>query len=280
MRLKLRHPRIIGILIAIAFTLLLIDACLYHADPLGIVDGTYSNHTFHFLMQDDATGYRLPSGVHHFHSQTIAILDDGSRVVPATNADARCTIAAIGDSMTFGSGVGDSETWVNLLAEIYQDVHFINPARPDYSAPNVAALKTAYPADGYLWLLIFNDILEPYVYQPIYPAHPYPAATAIYKDWLVRRFSASQYRLREVDMGDYWQAVEQIAGDNVLIFGFINDALTMNTAFRYPVVLIPPYTAFVSRTDIHPNPIGHQQIASSLLPYLSPFLEQVCDAET
>lgn len=280
MRFKLRHPRIIAILFMIAATLLLIDGCLYHVDPLGLVEGVHDSHTFHMLMQDDPTGYRLPAGTHHFHALDVTILEDGSRAVPATNATAPCTIAAIGDSMTFGSGVGDSETWVNLLAEYYPAVRFINAARPDYSAPNVAALKAAYPADGYLWLLIFNDVLEAYVYQGIYPAHPYPAATALYQDWLINRFRATTYRLRETDMRGYWQAVEQITGDNVLLFGFVNDALTMNTAFRYPVVLIPPYSAFVSRADRHPNATGHQQIATSLLPYLAPFVDMVCDAET
>jgi hypothetical protein len=180
--------------------------------------------------------------------------------------------------MTFGQGVNDADTWVNLLAEQYPDVRIINPARPDYSAVNVAALKQAYPADGYLWLLIYNDAIEPYVYTGVQPAYPYPPATALYRAWFVNRLQgAESHETRQPDMEAYWQAVKTIAGDDVLIAGFAEDELTMTTAMQYPIILLPAFTAFVSPVDSHPNAEGHRQIANALSPYLTPFIEMVCN---
>lgn len=275
---SLRH-RMIGILISLLGFILFTDAILYHLDPLGIVDAVHANHDFHMILQDDITGYRLPAGTQRFHHWTATILPDGSRAVPATNVDAPCTIATIGDSMTFGQGVEDSETWVNMLAGNFPDVQFINPARPDYSAPNIAALKLAYAADGYLWLLIGNDDLEAYQYHALYPLHPYPPATALYRHWLFRRLQAAPASERQIDETAYWQAVGIIQRDDTRIVGFRDVPLTVATDQRYPVALIPAYTAFVSPVDSHPNADGHQQIAHSLYPYVAKFLTMVCNAE-
>lgn len=274
---QFHHPRLIGMLCSILCFILLLDALLYWIDPLGIVASVHGNHSFHAVMRDDPTGYILQAGTHRFHDYTATILADGSRAVPATNPDASCTLATIGDSMTFGQGVHDNETWVNLIAAQYPDVHVINPARPDYSAQNIAALKQTYPADGYLWMLIYNDALSPYVYSGVQPAYPYPMATALYRAWFVNRLRDTASRAtRQVDMQAYWQAVEQIAGDNVLIAGFAGDELTETTALRHPLILLPLYTAFVSPVDNHPNAEGHRQIADSLSPYLSPFVDTMC----
>jgi hypothetical protein len=275
---KFRYPRLIAILSITILTLLVIDFGLYHLDPLGIVSSVHGNHSFHAVMQPDPTGYRLATGTHRFHDYTATILADGSRAIPATNGNAECTLATIGDSMTFGQGVNDADTWVNLLAEQYPDVHFANPSRPDYSAVNVTALKQAYPADGYIWLLIYNDAIEPYVYSGVQPAYPYPPATTLYRAWFVNQFrGAATQGTRQTDMQAYWQAVNTIADDNVLIAGFAEDELAMTTAMQYPVILLPAYTAFVSPVDRHPNAEGHRQIADSLLPYLTPFIEMVCN---
>lgn len=278
MKKQTRH-NIIGILGSILFFFLLLDASLYWIDPLGLVDAVHANHAYNAVMIDHPTGYALPSGTHHFHYWGATIQDDHSRYVPATNPNANCTIATIGDSMTFGLGVEDAETWVNILAGQFQDVHFINPARPDYSATNTAELKAYYPADGYIWLIIQGDEQVPYRYQNVRPAYPYPPATALYRTRLISQLRGEQtYHGRDNDMTGYWQAIHEIADEGVLLFGFQDSELANASTEQYPVILIPPRSHPISAVDSHPRPEGHQQIAEAMYPYIEDFVERVCDA--
>jgi lysophospholipase L1-like esterase len=50
----------------------------------------------------------------------------GSRDVPATKPAGRVRVVALGDSFTFGEGVGDDETWVHQLGEIHPTFETVN----------------------------------------------------------------------------------------------------------------------------------------------------------
>lgn len=270
--------RVIAILLIIIATLLVWDAFLFWIDPLGLVNAVHANHDYNRIMLNHPTGYALPPGTHRFHDWSATILADNTRFIPATNTEADCTVATIGDSMTFGSGVEDNETWVNILAEQFQDVQFINPARPDYSAPNTALVKAYYPADGYLWLIIQGDEQVPYEYTGAQPAYPYPPATALYRVWLWDKLQGRQtFHGRENDMDGYWQSLETIAVDNVLLFGASDSSLVTITAERYPVTIIPPRSHPISAVDGHPRPAGHQAIADAMYPTVMEFIEGLCD---
>lgn len=270
--------RIISVLISLLFFFVLMDALLFWIDPLGLVDAVHSNHDFNRIMIDHPTGYALPPGTHRFHYWSATILDDYTRYIPATNTAADCTIATIGDSMTFGAGVENDATWVNILAEQFQGVHFINSARPDYSAANVAGLKSMYPADGYIWLIVQGDEQIAYHYTGAQPAYAYPPATALYRVWLWNQLQGRQtFFGRGNDMEGYWQAVNTIASENVLLFGFNGEPLAHATAERYPVIFVPPRSHPISAVDKHPRPAGHQGIADAMYPYMIEFIEMVCD---
>ena len=64
-------------------------------------------------------------------------------------------------------GIEDDETWVNLLAQHYPDVEFLNYGRPVFAAENVLRSYNAYPADAYIWLIVDNDDFPVREYYPV-----------------------------------------------------------------------------------------------------------------
>lgn len=270
---------IIGSLLMILLTIGMVEAMLYFLDPLGVV--TYL-HSFTMLEESTLpsdTGYTFPVGEHQMLNYTFTINEDESRLVPATDKEANCTIAAIGDSLTFGMGVTDDETWVNILAEIYPDVEFLNYGRPVFAAGNVLRSYNAYPADAYIWLIVYNDDFPPreyYVRQP-----DYPLASRLY--WIYVIYPAIfgelpfnvLYENGEsiTDDGSSPSAdVAEIIAENTLIFGF-NELPASNVE---QAIIIPKYTEPNSPMDAHPSAVGNQQIAEGILPYMDDFIQEQC----
>jgi hypothetical protein len=276
MKRKTRY-QIIYILCCILCCIALLDAMLYWIDPLGIVRASHAKSDLQSLIINHSTGYALQSGTYLLNYYTVTTLADGSRLVPDTNLNAGCVIAFIGDSVTWGQGVNDDETWVNILASRFLNVHFMNVARSDYSAPNIAALKRVYPANGYVWLLIENDAIAPYVYQDFELSWAYPPSSRLYFDWFFRRPKTNENRSSDIEQ--YWQAVSEIITDNTLVFGLDGDTLAQETSSRYTVHLIPRWTQNVSTVDTHANAEGNQEIAAAVLPFVEPFITMICNGE-
>lgn len=269
---KIRRA-VIYILCCVLFCIFILDGLLYWLDPLGLVTWRYTFRAQHEAMMIHPTGFAYTTGEHWFHAYYATILADGSRLVPDTNTQGDCTIVFIGDSVTYGQGVGDSDTFVNILARNFPNVRFINTGRSAYSAGNVLLAKAYYAGDGYIWMLIGNDAEETFFHDGSQPAPYYPSATRLYFDWLRQRPDLTS---NAPGNPAYWQAVEQIATDNTLIFG-IDDPLTLETATRYPVHLIPRWTHDISRVDGHADAQGNIEIANSLLPLVEPFISRICN---
>jgi len=279
------RKRIIGILTAVLGSIFLLDGLLLWTDPLGAV--AYSHSTVSFIMNTvpDETGYRLNAGEHYFHYYTMTIDEDGYRVVPDTDHDADCTIAMIGDSVTMGIGVDDAETWVNLVARDIPDVRLINTARSDYAVQDVYQLMQTTPADGYIWLMIENDVVDEYVFRSLIPnQNPYLPATRLYLERLRSRLSFGNVRevdaegQRSTDFDNYWDFSDRIlSNDNVFGFAFETGAVSRETAERYDnVVSIPHFGESISTIDFHPSVVGHQNIANSVADDIESFVDGIC----
>src|SRR5688572_6915252 len=102
-------------LIGFSLSIFLLETLLRFVDPWGAV--TYFTAGGPTLDLYIPYGERdvLPAGVYSFPIWTAHINPDHTRLVP-DNAAGNCRIAFVGDSVTFGLGVDDAETWVNLLA--------------------------------------------------------------------------------------------------------------------------------------------------------------------
>ena len=137
--------------------LLLGEALLALFDPLGF--GYFRDQVAlnpHLIA--DPRGYTFAPGHYPLSKSSFTILPDGSRAVPHTPPQADQTLVFMGDSVTFGYGVDDEQTWVDLVARALPDVHIINAGVSGFNSSNVLRTLALYPsADALVYLIINND---------------------------------------------------------------------------------------------------------------------------
>jgi hypothetical protein len=276
------------ILIVILWTILVIilgtEALLRLTDPWGVNDVYDDLVLFHENFQfEPHRGYVLPEGEYRFKQWTATINAQQTRVVPDTNLDASCTIAMVGDSVTFGHGVNDDETFTNQLARHFPEVHFIDAGLNGYNIGNVLGTIRSIDADAYVYFIIHNDDDPPlqigqegrvtwrivlYRFALLgmlnNDAEPDPVeseapAEVVYPDW-------------------FMTDAQSIASyDNVLIAANEGNSLLGYIETRdVPVVTIPKTNHRVSRADPHPNAEGHAEMAQSLLPHVALWIAEHC----
>lgn len=264
--MKSRAWKLIYILSVIAFTLLGLDALLWHIDWLGIRRYADDFITLQAHSIPALDGIRYLPVPYDLEMYTLTIGLDGLRVVPNTRFS-RCRIAFIGDSVTFGMGA--SETFVNLLAQDMKAM-VINAGLPGYNVENIALELQTIQADGYIWLIIQNDAEPMATYQQY---EPLPPATALY---LINLYPRSE-RIPDTDyLFTYADTI--FAHENLLAFIFADERLTERMTERYPqIIVLPQYTGKVSRFDRHPNNAGMAEIAAAMLSYIIEFVEGICD---
>lgn len=258
---RLRHA-IIASLFGIILALFLLEGLLSF-DPLGFV---------HFRDQvvlssrsiPSAAGWTYAPGVYTLVRNTVTMLDDGTRLVPDTNASAAKTLVFVGDSITFGYGVDDDETFANRIALALPDVHVYNTGITGYNSTNVLREVQQYPdADGIVYLITYNDDDGEYI-PNFYAAPPSLSWIAVYAINLPPLLFPQQLRPAH-DTDRYLRDVTQIAAQpNTLIVGY-DSTLTPITP---GAVRIAPYTARSSVSDSHPSAEGHRFIAEQLLPLI------------
>lgn len=273
---------IIGILLTFLLCFAMLDALLFWFDPLGLVAYLHSFERMWETTAPSESGFTFIVGEHEMMGYSYTILEDRSRFVPATNPDATCTIVGIGDSLTFGMGVEDDETWVNLIASQYPNVHFINAGRPVFGAGNVYDSRDEYPADGYIWLVVSNDDFGDAGYTE--RSTEYLPASRLY--WLYVLYPAifkgsafnvvNEYGV-EPDPNTPSPSADvanlMLAEDNTLIFGF--DEYPTNRIEE--AILVPIYTDTVSPTDFHPSASAYRDIVDDIAPYIADFVTDICD---
>ncbi len=161
---KQQRHTILYVLVSIILTLTFIEGSLRTfdswkagklADDMRIISMGYDT--------DVRRGYVLSPGHYQFADWQATILPDVTRLVPDTNLSVSCQLVLLGDSVTFGLDLNDSDTWANLLARQLPDVQIVNTGVNGYSIDNVLWTRPLYRADAYLYLLIGNDIEYPAV---------------------------------------------------------------------------------------------------------------------
>lgn len=251
------------------------------ADPLGIQLYHQDWLTFRRHIEEDPTGYRIDSGFLDMESYDANILDTGFRNVPDTNPDASCSIAAIGDSMTFGIGVNDDETWVNLLAQEFPDVHFTNTGHPGFSAGNIYAVYQSLDADAYIWFIIDNDVMPAISFGRAPEEKTLSGILDLYYQGIRQQYSfenTTEEELENADYDTYWSTLEALTTqENILLIGYDRWQHTFDTLEQYPGLMVIPYTDNRnSWYDSHPDAEGHRAIFESIRDAVENLITTAC----
>lgn len=249
-------------------------------DSSGMYAYIHDQWTLQGYEQAHPTGYVYTDGVYDLQVYS-ATVENGTRLVPASVTDADCTIAFVGDSVTWGLGVDDAETFVNLLTAELQ-VRALNTGRIGYNTQQAMWLIDHYEADGYVYLHIDNDNEPVRLHNRPRLQHP-PSRLDTWLWWQqqVRRSQRATRESGEISESDperemmtaardavYRATLQTLAQrETVLAFSFSSNRL----------IKIPHYTSVVSKADPHPDAAGHAEIAASMLPYVRDWLPQICE---
>lgn len=222
--------------------------------------------------------YVLPAGEYSFLRWTAHITANHSRVVP-DNAAGNCRIAFVGDSVTFGLGVDDGATWVNLVAAQHPAWDVVNASVPGYNSYGARLTIADTPADGYVYLISANDAETQAFFPDVKPREGYRFALQIYwRVWQIQRNGYEHppqiiYGRRRFDT----DLLVIARWPNVLVVGFAGDTLAESASAQVSsVVLLPHYSGRISIADPHPDAAGHQQIAMALGPHLEAIASSWC----
>jgi hypothetical protein len=259
--------RLIYALVLFLFFVVVTEIGMRVVDPWGA--WRYYSDLDALPFRDEPRGVGFSPGVYTFSGWSATILLDGSRYVPETNTRAACTIALVGDSVTFSYGVSDAETWANLVARELPNTRIINMGIPGYNAWNVARTIRHFRADGYFYYFVNNDD-QP---EPRWDTKWKPASAMEVYLYTWRFAQGFPYTPRP----GIAEVIAEIAGNpNVVTVAIDRPSLGRDLAARYPIALIAPYTERISQADAHANVRGNWQIAEAVMPHLRALVSRVC----
>lgn len=212
--------------------------------------------------------YTMRPGFYRFDNHVVAWTNAYTRSVPDTQAGRDCSIIFVGDSLTFGWGVSDDETWVNLLARSLPGVTVINAGMNGYNIQQVSTVIDEMTADGFVWLMLQNDrnVIGGYDYR----RH---VSVALWDYWSVY-VTRTAYRTEHarIDTALYDDLLSQVeTRTDVLLVAFEGDTVTPEHVRR-----IAPPAHTLSNVDAHPNAAGHREIYDQMLPLVNDFVDRVC----
>jgi len=271
MKLKLKHPRLIGSLISILLTVVALQLMLWWIDPWGVrrylSDLEILNLNF---IPSESRGYVLPPGEYQFSRWAATINPDNTRLVPDTSTQATCTIVTVGDSVTFGHGVNDAETWTNLLAQTHSDIHFIDGGYNGYNIQNARMTIESTPADGYLYFMISDDA------NPMFIPWKYKGVALVSFEGIFNTYLWYATKDPDPSVADYSSFDSELSrlqeNNRVEIVGVNGDKVAAHAG----VQTVQRWTHPISLADPHANPVGNQEIAHNLEPIIQALQAKVC----
>lgn len=259
--------------------LLATEGFLRLADPWGI-NRYYDDFTVLYFASTVRAGnlYNVQPGRYNLAGWTATVLPDYTRRLPASGQGA-CRLVFIGDSVTWGYGVSDDQTFANRIAAALPHVTARNAAFSGYNSAQVRALLDEYAADLYVYLIIANDPATLTDDQAgLHVAESAMGSAALRRYWLYLAGAfAGQH---PSDWPRFWRDLAALhQTGRVIFFAFDDGTFGSTVAARYPVHLIPPYREPNSRFDGHPSASSHAQIAAAMLPAIRAAVQQRCPTE-
>ncbi len=264
-------------LVVLLFVVYGVDGLLRLTDPLGLGRGVDDLTAISYFYRPDPRGYSLPPGTHHFSNWTVTINEDRTRLVPAANANATTTLTLIGDSVTFGLGVNDADTYANHLALHCPNVFIRNTAVSGYNINAIEKTFAVYGgADVYVYLAVFNDPL---------PDQGYMTSTRQQVSYVETYLGRALVQPRPVtptpvDFDGYIRRVQTLVDTYPLLLFALNDDFGQRFKEAFPQATLLTFpTQTVSPVDKHPGAEGHEQLAREMLPLLADYGCKAMEAE-
>lgn len=252
-------------------TVLALEVLLRLLDPIGLLAAAEAFAAVARLRVPAPSGYAHTPGAHTMSGAPLTIDATGLRATPSS--DATCTVVVLGDSVAFGLGVGDADTFVWQLAERFPAARWVNAARVGYSAANIRRVAGEVSADGYLYYAYANDA-EPAWSGPIAPpGPPHPSVLVRHIQVLA---GAQRFAPPPVDYGDLDALAQTVRQRGGFVVSADGHAVTAYLVERGLGVAIPPHGQPLSAVDPHPSAAGHAHIADALTPLVADWLPGVC----
>lgn len=265
-----RRINIVTALISTVVTILLFERALWLLDPWGMHYFDDLSLIWENIQSSTNRITILVPGTYHFSHWSATELPGGIRRIPA-NQSGPCKVVFIGDSVTWGHGVNDEETWVNLLAGQLPGATVINAAQDGYNSENVRGTLADFPdAHLFVYLIIGNDA------EPTTDANFRLPRTGMIPKYLsyirVAGYEGSN-QAHPQDTSRFDEDIGALRRDpRVVIAGFGGQLLTE----RARATAIPMYTRWISKVDPHPNAEGNRQVATAMLPIVQQAMADKC----
>jgi hypothetical protein len=257
-------------LIIILITLVMLEALLVIVDPIRFseVQRDWSDLREHVVKRDNYYVFR--PGTYDLVRYSVTINEDGTRNLPDNGSG--CRVVAVGDSFTFGMGVDDNESWVNIAAR-ETGYNWINSGMPGLQASNFVTILDEYPADVYVYLNTANDAA---VYEEITPEQaPYRPFSAL----TLYIYRAANLPLVYEAPDNYRSYLDTITARDNLIWYTIDNSPQLDINIEYGAIVLPSTFEIIGVDDSHPNPTGHEQIWKTMENTLKPFVESYCESQ-
>lgn len=280
-----------SVLFVIFITLAMIELILRIFDPWGFVYFDDLAKISDAFVSDDERIYYLPDGTYEF-SHWQATVSDQLRVTPNTNLDAECRIVLLGDSVTFGYGVDDEETWVNILAEQYPDVYLMNTGVVTYPIEPIVGTYNVFEdeGDGFLYLIISNDAhdaADTRTENLNNPAENLPR-TLLYGGYYLIRLglidtpeTSNDSDEADIQNQRFLQHIETLSEEDNMVFMAFDEENITNLALDagYNINVLPAYPAEhrISFLDVHLDATGNEVLAESIAPILDRLIAESCE---
>jgi hypothetical protein len=271
MRNKL-HLKLMAALFSTGVTILGMELALSVFDPWGMHYFDDVGSIWEHVIPHENRVYVLSPGVYHFSNWSVNQLNDYTRLVNNSQEGA-CKVVFLGDSVTWGHGVNDDDTWVNLLAAQLPGTTVINAGFDAYNSENVLGTLADYPdAHLFVYLIFANDAV------PTLDVHrkPHYSMLGKYLLYIVEQLSGDADQSQHSDTIRFKAEIQQMGLDPRVIFIGFDEPLAQSLKPEYDVFLIPAYRNSISKVDFHPNPEGHKEIAEAVLPYVRAAVERQC----
>jgi hypothetical protein len=254
-------------------TILLLELLLSTVGDIGGVYATSQRvHWFLSHKEPHPTGYAFTPGVYDDAMGHVTITPDGIRAIPNVTT-ARCSVALVGDSFTFGWGLDDDETFAYHLSRMLPEVRIINTGRPAYNSTNLTRVVDYHDADGYVYLAIGDDNEAPAVYTP--PPGKMPAALTIIVTRLIMPVQAPP----PPDYALYIDVLTELERAGVVFVALEHSALPeLIAGWGFDVHTIE-MTGILSPSDGHPSAEAALDMAHQLAPIVRGAAQNCLDNE-